>query len=156
MGGTPPLWRGGGPGGEGSGIRTLRAVRPRGRPLAHHTGWIIGSVAFSPDGKSIATGSNPDGRVAGEVRLWDASTGRLRFPPMPHTNYVRTLAFRPDGKVLAAGDYSGQVRFWDTSTGQEIGRPLPQGEIVLGLAYSPDGKILAAGRATGPTRKPPT
>jgi hypothetical protein len=71
----------------------------------------------------------------------------LRFPPLPHTNYVAALAFQPDGKVLAAGDYSGLVRLWDTSTGKEIGRPLPQGEIVLSLAYSPDGKIVAVGLA---------
>jgi serine/threonine protein kinase/WD40 repeat protein/tetratricopeptide (TPR) repeat protein len=132
------------------------AGRPIGRPAWHLTGWIIGSAAFSPDGRSFATGSNPDGRVAGEVRLWDASTGALLLPPMPHTNYVRALSFRPDGKVLAAGDYSGQVRFWDTSTGREIGRPFPQGEIVLGLAYSPDGKILAAGLANDHTGKPGT
>ena len=76
-------------------------------------------------------------RATGEVRLWDASTGRLRFPPMPHTNYVAALAFQPDGKVLAAGDFNGLVRLWDTSTGREIGRPLPQGEIVLSLALQP-------------------
>ena len=91
---------------------------------------------------------------AGEVRLWDASTGRLLLPPMPHTNYVSALAFQPDGKVLAAGDFNGLVRFWDTSTGREIGRPLPQGEIVLSLAYSPDGKMLAVGLANDHTGKP--
>ena len=69
------------------------------------------------------------------------------LPPIPHTNCVAALAFQPDGKVLAAGDYDGLVRFWDTSTGQEIGRPLPQGEIVLSLAYSPDGTMLAVGLA---------
>ena len=51
----------------------------------------------------------------------------LRFPPMPHTNYVAALAFHPDGKVLAAGDYTGLVRLWDTSTGREIGRRCPRG-----------------------------
>ena len=65
----------------------------------------------------------------------------------------RQLAFQPDGKVLAAGDYNGLVRLWDTSTGREIGRPLPQGEIVMSLAFSPDGKILAVGLAHDHTGK---
>jgi WD40 repeat protein len=81
------------------------------------------------------------------VRVWETSTDRSRFPPLPLTNYVAALAFQPDGKVLATGDYGGLVRLWDTSTSEEIGRPLPQGEIVLSLAYSPDGKMLAVGVA---------
>ncbi len=126
---------------------------PFGRPAPHGAGWIVRASAFSPDGPTFATGSHPDGRVAGEVRLWEANTGRLRFPPMPHTNYVAALAFQPDGKVLAAGDFSGLVRLWDTSTGREIGRPLPQGEIILSLAYSPDGQMLAVGISDDHTRK---
>ena len=88
------------------------------------------------------------------MRVWETSTGRLRFPPLPHTNYVAALAFQPDSKVLAAGDYNGLVRLWDSFTGKEIGRPLPQGEIVLSLAYSPDGKMLAVGLADDHTGKP--
>ena len=122
--------------------------RPIGRPAPHYPGWIVRAVAFSPDGRCFATGSNPETRYASELRLWDASTGRLRFPPMPHTNWIAALAFHPDGKVVAAGDYDGLVRFWDTSTGREIGRPLPQGEMVLSLAYSPDGTVLAVGLAS--------
>jgi serine/threonine protein kinase/WD40 repeat protein len=135
-------------------VTDLTAGRLAGRPLAHHTGWGIGSVAYSRDGRSIATGSNPGDRVAAEVRLWDAPTGRLLVPPMPHTNWVRALAFQPDGKAVAAGDYNGLVRYWDTSTGREIGRPLSQGEIVLSLAFSPDGKVLAVGLAKDHTGKP--
>jgi WD40 repeat protein len=126
------------------------------RPVWHQVGWNIGALEFSGDGRTFATGSNPDGRTAGEVRLWEASTGRLLLPPMLHTNDVRALAFRPDGKVLAAGDYNGLVRFWDTSTGREVSKPLPQREIVLSLAYSPDGKILAAGLSRDHTGRPGT
>jgi eukaryotic-like serine/threonine-protein kinase len=145
---------------EGAGGRELIKLidpatgRPSGRPAPHNPGWVVRAIAFSPDGRYFATGSNPPGRVAGEVRLWDATTGRLLLPPMPHTNWAAALAFQPDGKILAAGDYNGLVRFWDTSTGKEAGRPLPQGEIILGLAYSPDGKILAVGLAPDRTAKP--
>jgi WD40 repeat protein len=126
--------------------------RPIGIPARHRPGWLVRDLAFSPDGRTFATSSLPLKRVAGEVRLWDASTGRLRFPPIPHTNWIASIAFRPDGKVLAAGDYHGLVRFWDTSTGLEIGRPLPQGDFILKVSYSPDGKMLAVGldgEATG-------
>ncbi len=122
--------------------------RPIGRPAPHYPGWIVRAVAFSPDGRWFATGSNPETRYASELRLWDASTGRLRFSPLPNANWIAALAFHPDGKVVAAGDYDGLVRFWDTSTGRELGRPLPQGEIVFSLAYSPDGTMLAVGLAS--------
>ena len=54
--------------------------RPLGRPAPHYPGWIVRAVAFSPDGRCFATGSNPETRYAGELRLWDASTGRLLVP----------------------------------------------------------------------------
>jgi eukaryotic-like serine/threonine-protein kinase len=120
--------------------------RPTGRPASHYPGWKIRAVELSSDGRCFATGSHAFYPV-GELRIWDSSTGRLRFPPMPHTNYVKALAFEPGGKVLASGDFNGLVRLWDTSTGREIGRPLPQGDIVMRLAYSPDATILAAGLA---------
>ncbi len=128
--------------------------RSSGRPARHYPGWMIRAFALSPDGRCFATGSNPGNRVAGEVRLWDASTGRLLLPAMPHTNWVSALAFQPDGKLLAAGDFNGLVRFWDTSADREIGRPLAQGDIVMSLAYSPDGKMLAVGLANDHTGKP--
>jgi hypothetical protein len=80
----------------------------------------------------------------------------LLFPPIPHTNFVSAIAFHPDGKLVATGDYSGLVRTWDLSTGREIGRPLDQGEIVLALSFSPDGKMLAVGLAADRTRRPGT
>ena len=144
-----------GVGGDGNLIRVADPATGRllGRPASHYTGWKVRAVAFSPDGRSFATGSHPANNATGEVRVWDASTGRLRFPPMPHTNYVKALAFQPDGKVLAAGDFNGLVRMWNTSTGQEIGRPLSEGEIVMCLAFSPDGKMLAVGLAHDHTGK---
>jgi WD40 repeat protein/tetratricopeptide (TPR) repeat protein len=129
--------------------------RPIGLPARHFPGWNVRALALSPDGGRFATGSNPP-EVAGEVRLWDVATGRPVLRPMPHTNYVSALAFQPDGKVLAAGDFNGLVRFWDTATGQEIGRPIPQKEIVVSLAYSPDGKVLAVGLAPDRTNEPGT
>jgi serine/threonine protein kinase/WD40 repeat protein/tetratricopeptide (TPR) repeat protein len=141
-----------------AGRELIRLVDPTtgltlGSPARHYPGWIVRSFAFSPDRKWFATGSHPMERTASEVRLWDTGTGRLLLPPMLHTNWASALAFHPDGRMLAAGDYHGLIRFWDTSTGKEIGRPFHQGEIILGLAYSPDGKILAAGQSNDRTGK---
>jgi WD40 repeat protein len=130
--------------------------RPFGVPAPHHPGWHVRSFALSPDGRYFATGSNPDAIAAGELRLWDTSTGRLLFAPIPHTNYVSAIAFHPDGKLVATGDYSGLVRTWDLATGREIGRPLPQGEIVLALSFNSDGNVLAVALAHDHTNKPGT
>ncbi len=135
-------------------VSDLATGRTQGRPSPHYPGWFIRGLALSADGRMFATGSNPGPVPTGEVRIWESSTGRLRFPPLPHTNYVVALAFQPDGKVLAAGDFSGLVRTWDSSTGKEIGRPLPQGEIVTCLTYSLDGKTLAVGLSDDHTGKP--
>jgi WD40 repeat protein/Flp pilus assembly protein TadD len=131
--------------------------RPLGAPARHHPGWSVMSFAFSPDGRSFATGSHPPQIPTGEFRVWDTSTGRLLFPPIPHTNYVSAIAFHPDGKLVATGDYSGLVRTWNLSTGREIGRPLHQGgAIVMALSFSPDGKMLAVGLSKERTGKPGT
>jgi WD40 repeat protein len=130
--------------------------RSFGVPASHYPGWIVRSLAFSPDGRCFATGSHPPAVSIGELRLWDTNTGRLLVPPIPHTNFVSALAFHPNGKLVASGDFGGLVRTWDVATGREIGRPLPQGEIVLTLSFSPDGKMLAVGLARDRTGKPGT
>jgi WD40 repeat protein len=105
----------------------------------------------------LATGSEPGPTAAtGELRLWDTSTGRLRFPPIPFTNYVSAIAFHPDGNLLATGDYSGFVRTWDLATGREIGRPISQGGIVLVISFNSDGRLLAVGLASDKIPKPGT
>jgi WD40 repeat protein/tetratricopeptide (TPR) repeat protein len=125
-------------------------------PLRHSWPGVY-VMTFSPDGRLLATASqtpNEDPFVFGEVRLWDAATGRALGPPLPHANWVAALAFSPDGKVLVTGGYDSAVHFWDTAKGTPLGRPLFLGDIVQSLAFSPDGKILAVGhtpRNPGPS-----
>jgi WD40 repeat protein/tetratricopeptide (TPR) repeat protein len=123
--------------------------RPIGRPMIHR--WpLIWRVIFSPDGRRVATTSQDAGREKGgslwtTCQVWDAATGRPVSPLLPHSSYVLALAFSPDGKVLATGDYGGAVHLWDVGTGTMIGKPFEVGSEVFSMAFSPDGRLLAAG-----------
>lgn len=97
------------------------------------------SVAFSPDGTHIASGSADN-----TVRLWDAVTGQPSGRPMEgHTDFVIRVAFSPDGSLLASVSLDGTVRLWDVSTRRQIGQPI--GELVQSVAFSPDGTRIVTG-----------
>ena len=109
--------------------------------LTGHNGNVV-SVAFSRDGKTLASGSADD-----TVRLWDVATGRQIGKPLTgHLGPVWSVAFSPDGKTLASGSADDTVRLWDVATGRQIGKPLT-GHLgpVRSVAFSPDGRTLASG-----------
>jgi WD40 repeat protein len=123
---------------------------------------LVDSVAFSPNGKILATGS-----FDGTVRLWNTATreqiGRPLTGPHPRLpndsgvpNQVESVAFSPNGEILAAGSEDGGVWLWNVATHQQIGSPLPVNtrklEIIESVAFSPNGTILAAGNFTGTVR----
>jgi WD40 repeat protein len=104
-------------------------------------------AAFSPDGKSLATGQ---GWVdsPGLVRLSDLVTGKERLLCKDHADAVIAVAFTLDGKTLASGDWKGVVKLWDTATGRDLATLVGHRENVRYLAFSPDGKLLASSSAS--------
>src|SRR5262249_7828530 len=110
---------------------------------------VIGALAFSPDGRTLATANRWQ---RAEVRLWDASTGQLlhQLPaPAEQGNHVVALTFAPDGRTLAGATFDGIVLFWDPTTGVESRPQLKHVEHCQLAAFSPDGRTLALGTMDG-------
>ena len=102
----------------------------------------VTSVAFSPDGATIASGSRDN-----TVRLWDAVTGQPKTTLTGHTRQVVSVAYSPDGATIASGGgYNDQtVRLWDAVTGQPKATLMGHTGRVTSVAFSPDGNTLASG-----------
>jgi RNA polymerase sigma factor (sigma-70 family) len=129
-----------------------------GRPLRElkgHTGGVT-TVAFSPDGRTLVSASHD-----ATLRFWDPAAGKqVRKIQVPdatpadeeqdrqkgiHYGGVLTVAYSPDGRLLASGSYDGTVRLWDAGTGKELYALRGHGREVAGVVFSPDGKTLASG-----------
>ncbi|KAJ6548688.1 hypothetical protein B0H19DRAFT_1299610, partial [Mycena capillaripes] len=109
--------------------------------LSKHMG-VVRSVAFSPDGNHIVSGSSDQ-----TVRIWDAHTGAAVGEPLEgHTRSVRSVAFSPDGNHIVSGSNDRTVRIWDAHTGAAVGEPLEgHTHYVQSVAFSPDGNHIVSG-----------
>ncbi|KEP45422.1 vegetative incompatibility protein HET-E-1 [Rhizoctonia solani 123E] len=100
------------------------------------------SIAFSPTGKSFASGS-----ADGTLMISDASTGDRLFGPLTgHPDRVNSIAFSPDGAQVASGSEDQTIRLWSSTKGNSIGNPF-EGHIrgVRSVAFSPSGSQLVSG-----------
>ena len=104
----------------------------------------VKSVAFSPDGKTLASGGGDN-----VIHLWDVETGNRKMTLVGHTHWVFSLAFSPDGKTLASGSVDSDIRLWDPDTGQHKKTLTDHSAWVRSIAFSSDGKTLVSGSDDG-------
>ena len=104
----------------------------------------VKSVAFSPDGKTLASGGGDN-----VIHLWDVETGKINMTLIGHTHWVFSLAFSPDGKILASGSVDSDIRLWDPHTGEHKKTLTGHTAWVRSIAFSPDGKTLVSGSDDG-------
>jgi WD40 repeat protein len=101
---------------------------------------LVTSVAFSPDGKLVVSGSNDE-----TVRLWDAVTGAALQTLEGHSSSVISVAFSPDGKLVVSGSDDETVRLWDAVTEAALQTLKGHSSLVMSVAFSPDGKLVVSG-----------
>src|SRR5205085_1199280 len=98
----------------------------------------INSLAFSVDGKILATAGDDD-----TIKLWDVETGRQLRTLAGHKWGVRTIAFSPDGETLVSADLE-TVKLWNFKTGKILHSMGSRSFFIPAVSFSPDGKMLAA------------
>jgi WD40 repeat protein len=118
---------------------SLLVATPRMFRLVQHAG-RVSAVAWSPDGRWIATASSDH-----TARVWDARTGEPVGAPLKHGDEVNEVEWSPDGTRIATASDDHTARVWDARTGQPASAPLQHGDKVETVAWSPDGMRLATG-----------
>lgn len=82
--------------------------------LQGHSSWV-NSIAFSPDGQTLASGSRDK-----TIKLWDVGTKREKQVLKGHVDWVNSVAFSPNGRILASGSYDATIKLRHVRTGREI------------------------------------
>jgi WD40 repeat protein len=115
-------------------------VSPVDKTLTGHSGQVY-SLAYSPDGRYLASGSKDR-----TIKIWEVATGKELRTLTGHSGVVLSVAYSPDGRYLASGSQDKTIKIWEVATGKV--RTLTGHYMTFwSVAYSPDGRYLASGSA---------
>jgi len=123
----------------------LATGRERATLRGHHA--LVTSLAFAPDGRTLASGSF-DIKTPTPIIVWDVAPLSQRFVLRGHTKFVRAVAFSPDSRTLASDSSDGTVMIWDTNEGRRTATISQRPDNANCLAFSPNGRTLASGAAS--------
>src|SRR6266702_2534491 len=115
---------------------------PSSEMVISNVGGRILSIALSPDGRRIVSGSSDR-----TIRVWNAMTGETAAGPFTgHTSEVWSVAFSPDGQRIVSGSHDRTIRVWNAKTGETTAGPFTgHTSSVLSVAFSPDGQRIVSG-----------
>ncbi|KAH8828723.1 WD40-repeat-containing domain protein [Flagelloscypha sp. PMI_526] len=108
--------------------------------VSMNVGSRVRSVAFSPDGLRVVSGSEDN-----IVRIWDTQSGRRRNKLIGHQNYVNSVSFSPDGSRIVSGSDDKSVRIWDSQSGCQLNKLDGHQNWVCSVAFSPENTRIVSG-----------
>ena len=100
----------------------------------------VNSVAFSPQGDKLASGSDDK-----TIKIWNVNSKEEILTLKGHSGWIWNVAFSPDGQILASSSYDETIKLWNLSTGKEIRTLKGHAGGITSIAFSQDGKTLASG-----------
>ena len=123
-----------------------RAAPPEPITLKGHDGWV-GGVAFSPDGKTIATASADK-----TVKFWETASGKELATLEAHGDVVTAVTYSKDGTHFATASFDGTAKVWGTATRKPVQTFSSVRGAIHTVAFNPNGRALAAGGIDGTVR----
>jgi WD40 repeat protein len=117
----------------------LRHISDQSRMTLPGHGGSVASIAISPDGNRIISGSWDN-----TIKVWDAATGDEVMTLRGHKYGVTSVAFSPDGKRIVSGSWDNTIKIWDAATGVELRTLRGHGRSINLVAFSPDGKCIVS------------